>query len=146
MSTIRDRPEPTGGRVLPVQDDGDVGAAASRLRFGGSSMETQGEVSGPRMRRAHPSDCLIWIAPRGRSDMSRARQDIIGAESTGLKPKLFDPLLSPYSEPQALRSLGASPPHSSTSPSSALPASSSRFRAVSRGTDRRQKGQLRSVG
>jgi hypothetical protein len=83
-------------------------------------------------------DTVRWSPSNLRTaEYDRLRAGIIAA--TGLKPKLFDPLLSPYSGPQALRPLGDTPPPSSASPSSASPASSSRFRAVSRETDRRQK-------
>jgi hypothetical protein len=45
---------------------------------------------------------LVAIIDRGpladltSDEYARLRTDIIVAESTGLKPKLFDPLLSPY--------------------------------------------------
>jgi hypothetical protein len=73
------------------------------------------------------------LADLGTADYDGLRADLIAAESIGVKPKLFDPLLSPLrgtgTAAAGLRGRLSRPP-----PFIGIAGSSSRFRAVSRET------------
>jgi hypothetical protein len=55
------------------------------------------------------------LADLDAAQYARLRDDLVAAESTGLEPKLFDPLLSPYLEAAGIAAAWDTPPRSSAS-------------------------------